>query len=45
MMHQMIMMWKVIFSLLYNFKINTATKPINYGPLAFIYNYKNFSHK
>ena len=32
---------QVIFSLLFNLK----KKPITYGPLALIYNYKNFSQK
>ena len=42
MMHEMIIIWHILFNIIFNFKINRA---ITYGPLAIIYNYKTFSQK
>ena len=42
MMYEFILFLKFMFSQLFNFKTN---KPITYGPLAVMYNYKTFSQK
>ena len=42
MIYEMITIWHILFSILFNFKTN---KPITYGPLAVICNYKSFSQK
>jgi hypothetical protein len=42
MIHKMITVWYILFNILFNFK---TTKPITYGPLVIIYNYKTFSQK
>jgi hypothetical protein len=51
MMREMSILLQLIFSLVFNFRTNTTNttnttnKPITYGPLAIIYNYKSFSQK